>query len=119
MSLSQTFRHNQFTIVSITICLLVFGVFFGCHLTRQQKQAIITAAVPIAEAAATGVPIPWTDIGIALSTIFGSGVFIDNRRKDVLIKSLKKQNANQLDIFKAIAVIEGGHPPRVPPVNNN
>lgn len=119
MSLATIYRHDQFTLVSLTVCLLIFAVLFGCHLTQPQKKDIITTTAIVAEAVATGTPIPWTEIGIAISTIIGSGVFIDNRRKDVLIKRLKTENANALELVTKLVAPNGANLSRDPPQRTN
>lgn len=119
MTLPKAIRHDQYTIISLAICLLLPAAFFGCHLSKPQKQAIISTAATTAEAAATGAPIPWTEIGIALSTIFGSGVFVDNRRKDVLIKRLKHDLLTQATTLDLLTAHRSNTVPGPQPFHNN
>jgi hypothetical protein len=119
MSLSKTIKHNQGLFTSALIALLIPLTIFGCHLTQDQKKQILSTTAIAAEAAAKGSPIPWSQIGLAFGTLFGSGVMIDNRRKDVLIKTLKKENATNHATINTILPTNDRHPPRVPPINTN
>lgn len=119
MSLSKALAHNQSLVISAIITILCFTGILACHLTETQKKDIITTAVLVGEAAATKAPLPWTQIGLAIGTLLGGGSIIDNRRKDLLIKRLKTENANHLSIFTALASADRTNPPGVPPVINN
>jgi len=119
MSLTKAIQHNQSLFISAIISLLCFGTMLGCHLTQAQKKAIITTTVIAAEAAAGGSPLPWTEIGLAIGTILGSGAVVDNRRKDVLIKRLKTENANIADTLERIASPNNNHTSRPTPLCNN
>ena len=130
MSLAQNYRHNQFTLISAAIAITIFVPFLACQLSETEKTAIVTTAAETATAVITHQPIPWSDIGIVLGTIFGSGVFVDNRRKDILINRMKTENANLTKITGAIletkfpdpnppALPANNNPNRATPINNN
>ena len=111
MSLTKSIQHNQSLFIAAAISILCFGGMFACHLTQAQKKQIITTAIPVAEAVLEGSPIPWSDIGLAIGTILGSGAIVDNRRKDVLIKRLKSENACGHELIKnAISTINNNSP---------
>lgn len=119
MSLSTAIRHNQSFFVAAIISILAFGGMFACHLTETQKKQIISTAAIAAETTATGQPLPWSRIGLAIGTLLGSGTMVDNRRKDILIKRLKTENANALAIVAKLAAPANNNPSRVPPLCNN
>lgn len=119
MSLPQALRHNQSLVIAAIISILCFGGMFACHLTQAQKKEIISTAAIATEAVVTGTPIPWSQIGLTIGTILGSGAVVDNRRKDTLIKRLQAENANHLGIFTALVKPNSADPPRVPPINKN
>ena len=113
MSLTKSIQHNQSLFIAAAISILCFGGMLACHLTPTQKKDIITAAIPVAEAVLEGSPLPWSEIGLAIGTILGSGAIVDNRRKDVLIKRLKKENANAQGIISAIPSPRNDNSPRL------
>jgi hypothetical protein len=119
MPLTKAIQHNQSLFIAALISILCFATLISCHLTQAQKKEIISQAVPIAEAVASGTPIPWEGIGLAISTILGSGAIVDNRRKDVLIKRLKTENANLTTINATILSTKYPDPPNRPPLCNN
>lgn len=119
MSLTKALNHNQSLIIAALISILSTTGIIACHLTDIQKHAIITTAAETAQSAATGSPLPWSQIGLAIGTILGSGAVVDNRRKDVLIKRLKKENDNHLGIFTTLVKSNGANTSRVPPISNN
>lgn len=119
MSLSKAIRHNQSLVTAAIISFLCFGGILACHLSESQKQAIKTTALPLAEAAATAAPTPWKEIALGIISLLGSGVVVDNRRKDVLIKRLKHENANHLQLITAIAAPTVSNTSKVPPLCNN
>lgn len=110
MSLQQFARHNQSLVIAAIISLLSFGGILGCHLSEAQEKAIVTTAAETIITVAQGAPIPWAQIGLALGTILGSGAIVDNRRKDILIKSLQIQNADKTDTIITIASANSKHP---------
>lgn len=107
MSLTKAIQHNQSLFIAAAISILSFGGMFACHLTQTQKKQIISTAAITAEAAATKAPLPWSQIGLAIGTLLGGGSVVDNRRKDTLIKRLRKENANHLDVITRIAAPPG------------
>jgi len=119
MSLSKPIQHNQSLFIAAIITIIGFGGMFACHLTETQKKEIITTTAIAAEAAAGGSPLPWSEIGLAIGTILGSGSVIDNRRKDVLIKRLKQENANISHTLESVLSPPNNNPSRVPPLCNN
>lgn len=120
MPLNKAIAHNQSLFIAAIISILCFGGILACQLTQSQKKAIITTAVPIAEAAATAAPTPWKEIALGIISLLSSGVIVDNRRKDVLIKRLKTENDNITKITGAIinTKFPDSKPPR-PTTNNN
>jgi hypothetical protein len=120
MSLNKAIAHNQSLFIAAIISILCFGGIAACHLTQAQKKQIITTAIPVAEAVLEGSPLPWSEIGLAIGAILGSGAVVDNRRKDVLIKRLKTENDNITKITGAIldTKFPDPKPPR-PTTNNN
>jgi hypothetical protein len=113
MSLTKAIQHNQSLFIAALISTLCFGSITACHLTHQQKKDIITQAVPIAKALTPGVPIPWDQLALLAITLLGSGSVIDNRRKDVLIKRLKTENANHLELVTKLVAPPNNNTPRV------
>jgi hypothetical protein len=103
MSLRKAIQHNQSLFISALISILCFGGILACHLTQKQTDAIIDTTTTVAEIAASATPTPWREILLAAVVLLGSGSVIDNRRKDVLIKRLKKENANHLDLVSQLA----------------
>jgi hypothetical protein len=119
MSLTKALQHNQSLFIAAVISILAFGGITACHLTETQKKAIITTSLPIAEAAATAAPSPWKDIALSIISLLGSGVIVDNRRKDILIKRLKTENANALDTVIKLVSPPNNNSNRIPPLCNN
>jgi len=99
MSLNSTFRHNQTTFVSALLALIVAGGIFGCHLLEQPDKTPAQTAGEIAAAASTAAPPPLKEILIVISSLLGSGIFVDNRRKDSVIKVLQKENGINAEII--------------------
>lgn len=96
MSVKKAIQHNQSLFISAIITILCFGGMLACHLTPAQEKAILDTTTTVAEIAAPVTPTPWREILLAVVSLLGSGSVVDNRRKDVLIKRLKKENANAL-----------------------
>jgi hypothetical protein len=119
MSLTKAIQHNQSLFIAAAISILCFGTITACHLTQKQKEAIVTTALPIAEAAATAAPPPWKDIALGIISLLGSGVVVDNRRKDVLIKRLKTENANANAIISVIPTPPNNNRTVIPPICDN
>jgi len=99
MSPATTIRHNQGLFVAAVASIFLFGGMLSCHLTHAAKKQLITTAIPIVEAAATAAPAPWKDIALGIISLLSSGTMIDNRRKDVLIKRLKNESTNHLQLI--------------------
>lgn len=110
MTIPSQIRHNQYTLLAAVIALALFAPFLACQLTRESAEPIIEPAAEVARAVIQKKPLPWSDIGIIISAIFGSGVFVDNRRKDILIKRLKTENADK-DRTISTALNSNSHPP--------
>jgi hypothetical protein len=119
MSLSKAIQHNQSLFISAIICTLCFGGMLACHLTQKQATAILENTATVAEIVAPVTPTPWREILLAAVSILGSGTLVDNRRKDVLIKRLKKENALQNNVITNIATTKNNNPCRVPPLCNS
>jgi len=119
MSLTKAIRHNQSLFISAIITVFSFSGMLACHLTHQQQKAIIDTTVAVAEAAAPVSPPPWREILLAIGTLLGSGSVIDNRRKDVLIKRLKTENANKEALVLKLVAPANNNTSRVPPLHNN
>lgn len=119
MSLSKAIQHNQSLFISAIICTLCFGGLLACQLTRKQTQTILDTTATIAEIAAPVAPPPWREIILAALTLLGSGAVVDNRRKDVLIKRLKKENANIANTLETVLTPANNNTSRIPPSCNN
>jgi hypothetical protein len=104
MSLRSSIDHNQSLYISAVICVLCFGGILACHLTETQKKAIISTTAIAAESVVEGSPLPWSEIGLAIGTLLGGGAVVDNRRKDVLIKRLKTENARITEILDRVVI---------------
>jgi hypothetical protein len=110
MSLKTSIQHNQSFYIAAAISILGFAGILGCHLTQLQKKAILSTGIKVAESTAEGSPLPWSEIGLAIGTILGSGAIIDNRRKDVLINQLKKENAQKDALVDTVIGTKGDDP---------
>jgi hypothetical protein len=119
MSLKKAIQHNQSLFISAIITCLCFGGMFACHLTQKQAKAILDTTVAVAEIAAPVTPTPWREILLAAASLLGSGAVVDNRRKDILIKRLKTENANQNNVITNIATTNNNNPSRAPPLHYN
>ncbi|MEA1958201.1 MAG: hypothetical protein U9N44_00795 [Chloroflexota bacterium] len=100
MKAPATIRHNQTTAAALALSLLLLGGFMGCQLLKEPPPEAVAAVAVGAEAAAATAPPPWKEILLAVSALLGSGIFVDNRRKDVVIKVLKTQNGNQKEVSR-------------------
>lgn len=111
MSLKSAIQHNQGVFISVAICVIILGGFFACQLTETQRRQTIAAAADTAIAVTTGTPIPWQTIALVIGNLLGTGAVIDNRRKDVLVKILKKVNdANEAIISATLNPIRPDPP---------
>lgn len=119
MSLSKAIHHNQSLFISAIISILCFGGLIACQLSQPQKEKMKAAALPIATAAATAAPTPWKEIALGIISLITSGTVVDNRRKDLLIKRLKTENANANAILTASIVKLRNNSARIPPVNSH
>lgn len=119
MSFSTAIRHNQSLVIAAIISIISFGGIAACQLTQPQKEAIADTSKGIIDAVVQKTPLPWAQIGLTIGTILGSGAIVDNRRKDVLIKTLQSKNA---DLTEKLANAEPPIPPtplaRQPLCNN-
>jgi len=86
-------RHNQGLFVGFATSAFIVIVLASCALTATQKKTAIESAAATAIAVATKTPIDWKTVGIIIGSLLGTGTAIDNRRKDVVIKLLKKSDA--------------------------
>lgn len=100
ISVKQIVQHNQMTFSALLICLLITGGFFGCHWSQAEKEAVQLKIADAAEKAAPLAPPPYKELLVLISALLSSGIFVDNRRKDVAIKVLKNSNAHQKDIIQ-------------------
>jgi len=91
MSLTASLQHNQSLVIAALISLIAAGSMIGCHLSETQKQQLLETSHGVITAAVTKEPIPWPEIGKLIGVLLGSGLLVDNRRKDVVINQLKKQ----------------------------
>lgn len=119
MSPTKAIAHNQGLFSSTLIALAILAIALGCHLTNAQKKDIIATAAISAEAVVEGSPLPWSQIGIALGALFGSGTMIDNRRKDTLINRLKTENANHLKLLTDLVTRPAPNPTEIPSIRPN
>jgi len=95
MTLPPTIRHNQSTFAALLISAILIGGFLGCQLSLAKKQAIAQKAAQIADTVAPVAPPPYKELLLALSALLSSGLLVDNRRKDTVIKVLKSNHAHQ------------------------
>jgi hypothetical protein len=102
MSLKSAVQHNQSLVIAAGFSLAAALSMIGCHLSQLQKAAIIETSEGIAQAVVQSKPIPWPAIGELVGVLLGSGLLVDNRRKDVVIKRLKLQNADQQKLITTI-----------------
>jgi len=86
-------RHNQGLFSGFAVAAFIIIVLASCQMTETQKTTAIQGAADTAISIATGTPIDWKTVGIVIGSLFGTGTMIDNRRKDILIKMLKKSDA--------------------------
>ncbi len=98
------------TFIAIGISILISGIFGGCQALRplfvqpagdpnRPGLAQPPPAAVIIDTVAAVTPPPYKQILMMISAALTSGVFIDNRRKDTVIKVLKASNANQTKII--------------------
>lgn len=98
------------TFIAIGLSILVSGVFTGCSFLQPLFEAtpadsntpgvfLPPPAAAILTAAAAAVPPPYKEILLVISAMLTSGIFIDNRRKDTVIKVLKSANDDQTEII--------------------
>lgn len=95
MNLPKLIRHNPSTFTALLIGLLIVAGFLGCQLARPDLLKVQAVAAEIAATAAPLAPPPYREILIGISTLLSSGILVDNRRKDSIIKILKASNANK------------------------
>jgi len=99
MSLPTTIRHNQTTAIALALSIAV-AFIFSCTLIRKPDLIITDPRTQeVITAAAAAAPPPYKEILLAISALLGSGIFVDNRRKDSVIKVLQKQNGTNREII--------------------
>lgn len=92
MSIPKPIRHNQTTFAALGVCIIIAAIT-GCIQLRKPPIPEIAAEIaPVVAAAAAAAPTPYKELLIAISALLGSGIFVDNRRKDSIIKTLKTEN---------------------------
>lgn len=82
-------RHNQGLFASLLIVCVVLAALYGCNLSDQQRAEALTVLAQTAENVVTHKPVDYSRLLLLLGNILGVGAVIDNRRKDVHIKTLK------------------------------
>jgi len=98
------------TFIALGLSILISGSFAGCAALQPLLEpggddpltpgvSLPPPAAVILTAAATVVPPPYKEILLVISGLLTSGIFIDNRRKDTVIKVLKSNNADQTKIL--------------------
>lgn len=100
MSLPRTIRHDQTTFAALVVCILISSIVGCSQILKPNIPQIAEASAPVIAAAATAAPPPYKELLIAISALLGSGIFVDNRRKDTVIKTLKKQNGANKEIIE-------------------
>ncbi len=94
MTLPKAIRYNPTTFAALLIAIVIASGIFGCHLLKTDLPKTLAAAGEIAEAVVPLAPAPYKEILLVISGLLSSGMFIDNRRKDSIIKVLKPHRAN-------------------------
>lgn len=90
MSLPKCITHNEGFFTGLSIALIFLLAVLSCQMTETQKKQVFTTAAETAIAVTTHAPIPWKTIALVIGNLIGTGAVVDNRRKDILIKILKK-----------------------------
>lgn len=93
MTLPKIIRYNPSTFTALLFAIAIASGIFGCHLLQNGLPETLAAAGDIAETIAPLAPPPYKEILLVISGLLSSGIFIDNRRKDSIIKVLKPANA--------------------------
>lgn len=91
--------HNQGFFTSAFVSLILLLAMLSCHLTPAEKKEVIAQVSEVATAVATSTPIPWDTVGLIVGSLISTGLVIDNRRKDVLIKAKDKANAQNSEML--------------------
>jgi len=112
MNVTAAVRHNQTTFMALAISIMIAGGFLGCQAIKKPPQEIIYAAGKAAATIAPAAPPPYKELLILISSILSSGIFVDNRRKDTVIKVLKAQNAKAFPTPDPPALDDIPHPHR-------
>lgn len=81
-------RHNQGLFTSFLIVGIILACLYGCNLSEQQRAEAVTVLAQTAENIVTEKPIDLSRLLLLLGNVLGIGAVIDNRRKDVHIKTL-------------------------------
>lgn len=126
MQIPAAIRHNQITFIAIGISILLSGIFTGCQVldsffeptttdTNTPGPSPAEIAAQIAAAAAPHAPPPYKEILLVISGLLTSGIFVDNRRKDTVIKVLKSTNANSHNASDAVTPNDLPNPTRKRP----
>ena len=92
-SLLPMIRHNQGLFTGFATSVFIIIALASCQMSESQKKVAIQGAADTAISVATGTPVDWKTIGMIIGSLLGTGTAIDNRRKDVVIKMLKKSDA--------------------------
>ena len=112
MPIKAALQHNQSLVAAAVVCLLCFTGFLACRLTPQQRSVALQTAAHVAESAAEGTPLPWSEIGLLIGTILGAGAIVDNRRKDVVIKQEKKTNVEKAATIAKLVFGDSANTPK-------
>lgn len=94
------------TFIALVISILISGSLISCTLFRplfepsdidpnSPSSNPTSPASDILSAASTAAPPPYKEILVLISAMLSSGIFVDNRRKDTVIKVLKSKYANK------------------------
>lgn len=81
--------HNQGLFTSLLICGVVLATLYGCNMSEEQRAETITVLAETATEIVTQKPVDISRLLLLLGNLLGLGAVIDNRRKDVHIKTLK------------------------------
>lgn len=92
MSLHTSIRHNPTSYTTLILSLAILFGFITCQLTPTQRKTVLKTSSKIATAATKAAPPPYKEIALIIASLLGGGTLVDNRRKDLLIKTLQKSN---------------------------
>jgi len=88
-SILSAISHNQGLFTSFLLVAILLTTLYGCNLSEQQRVETVAVLAETAERIVTDKPVDLSRLLLLLGNVLGIGAVIDNRRKDVHIKTLK------------------------------